>query len=374
MSSFCVVIFIVSSLYIHFPYCIHLCNYCDFYKKKSPASSDYKSYGLYLRKTFPILKGLLQEKGVPMGPLETLYLGGGTPSLWGPEGAGELARFFDEVGLELGPSCEFTMECNPDSTNQDTLLAWRDIGANRISLGLQTLNPQVLKSLDRAHGVEDSYRALELVSRHFKNFSIDFMLGLAFSDSSSRCLEKELQEVLNFHPTHASLYILKVGPSYVHWGHLPDDERTAQEYLFVSHYLTECGFSHYEVSNFARPGYSSQHNLAYWSCAPMMALGPSAAGLIPEHRLRYKWAPTGELRQEHLTEEQFHLERFYMRLRLPRAIPMGQYFEKPKHAHLKKVLKQWGHVAIEGDSFALTPQGLLGLDGFVGRLFAERLL
>ena len=172
----------LTSLYLHFPFCRHLCNYCDFYKKIGGTPSDFSSFGHYLEDSFNTHQKLMKENSYSWGPLHTLYLGGGTPSLWGWEGALFCEHFLKKHHLVL-QECEFTIEANPGGLTKKTLSSWMDAGVNRLSLGVQALRDDFLRILDRVHTLRETLNALELLSSSKVNFSVDFMLGLPFSQA-----------------------------------------------------------------------------------------------------------------------------------------------------------------------------------------------
>jgi oxygen-independent coproporphyrinogen-3 oxidase len=313
----------VSSLYLHIPFCRHLCNYCDFYKKRFDAPvTQIESFHQFLTDSMLRHEQLLQEYQVSWSPLETIYLGGGTPSLWGEAGAEYFANNIRPV-MKLAEACEFTMEIDPGTWNAEMIEAWRQLGLNRISIGTQTLNPHFLKIMDRSHNLEESFALLKYCQDHAWNFSLDFLLGLPYSREKKRDIEEELRELLKYQPKHISLYILNARSKYPHAQKLPDDEFIREEYLLVSELLRAEGFHHYEVSNFALPGFESQHNIKYWQSESVAALGPTGTGLFKlnsHEAIRYKWKVSqAQPEIEKLSESELELERTYLELRTSRG-------------------------------------------------------
>lgn len=364
----------IDSLYLHFPFCSHLCNYCDFYKKVSQnKAQDYQNYHEYLEKSFEIHQNLIEKNGYSWSPFKTLYVGGGTPSLWGVEGKKFLEKFFNERNLELGPDCEFTLEVNPGAWSEDSLAAWRDFGANRFSLGIQSLDEQMIKYLDRVHSIGDVYKTLEYFQENDLNFSVDFMLGLPYSNDYKRNVIDELTKAMSYGPSHFSVYILTVKENYAHYLKLPDEEWIEKEFLEVASFLKSRGFEHYEVSNFSLPGKQSFHNLNYWKSNTVAALGPSATGFLKEERVRYKWKPNSlEAEIEKLTEEEFRLERIYMALRSEEGIKSSDFPNE-----IIKVVKVWRSrnlVTEKNGVIKLTSKGYLLLDSLMNDLFTLKLL
>ena len=309
----------VSSLYLHVPFCRHLCNYCDFYKRKYDANStQIDDFHRSLEKGLERHEILMQEEGISWAPLETIYLGGGTPSLWGEKGA----AFFQNTILKekkLTSHAEFTMEVDPGTWTPELIEAWQNIGLNRISIGTQTLDPHFLKIMDRDHSLEESHSLLKFCHENKWSFSLDFLLGLPFSRTQKRDIKKELDELLHYSPQHISLYILNARSKYPHIQQMPDDEFIREEYLFVSDYLQQKGFHHYEVSNFALPGFESHHNKKYWRSESVAALGPTGTGYFAHSSnkaLRYKWKVSdAEVEKELLGSTEIDLEKTYLELR-----------------------------------------------------------
>jgi oxygen-independent coproporphyrinogen-3 oxidase len=362
---------LVSSLYLHVPFCRHLCNYCDFYKKSFDApGNQIEEFNQFLEKSFERHSDLMRSENVNWAPLETVYLGGGTPSLWGSEGA----RFYasSKLGkLTLASDLEFTMEIDPGTWNEQMLLDWQQLGMNRISIGTQTLNPNFLKIMDRSHTIKETKDLLTYCQDKSLNYSIDFLLGLPFSQKQNRDIEKELRELLSFAPKHISLYILNARSKYPHTSALPDDEFIRKEYLLVSEILRGEGFHHYEVSNFALPGFESRHNRKYWRSESVAALGPTGVGLFSqnsESAFRYKWKVSRpEVEVEILGVKEINLEQTYLSLRTSDGWRPSTV--SPKHVQL---FEQWVSLKYANwlsGVIKLTPLGYLMLDSLMDDLF-----
>ncbi len=366
----------IESLYLHFPFCKHLCNYCDFYKKVPvDRSLELNDFHRYLDASFVEHEKLIKESGYSWAPLKTLYIGGGTPSLWGIEGSKFLKNFLIKHNVELATDCEFTLEVNPGSWTEEILEEWEAVGVNRYSLGIQSLDKQVVKNLDRVHGIDEVYETLDFFHQKKVNFSVDFMLGLAFSKDEKRNVLSELEKVLKYGPSHFSVYILTVKDNYTHYNDLPSEEWIEKEYLDVAQFLSEKGYRHYEVSNFALPGLESKHNLSYWQSKTVAALGPSATGFLAEEKLRYKWkTKEAKLEKEYLTKEEFLLEKLYMALRAD-GIDLGERIEK--NSGWNDVSLKWineGLALVNKDAhLTLTSKGYLLLDSLMNDLFVKKL-
>ncbi|MCO4754827.1 MAG: coproporphyrinogen III oxidase family protein [Bacteriovoracaceae bacterium] len=371
-----------TSLYIHYPFCKKLCNYCDFYKKPLSLNQSYTE----LEEGFKVhLEDLneLREK-VNAGPFksfETIYLGGGTPSLWDVEGANFLDHFFSNNHIIKTDDCEFTMEVDPGAWTERGLNAWESIGVNRYSVGLQSLNEDFIKIMDRSHDLGESLKTLKYLKESNKNYSVDFMLGLPHSHEKKRDIEQELKRALDFNPTHLSVYILKTRKNYPHNDELPDDDFVRDEYLKVSEFLRKSGFDHYEVSNYSLPGKESRHNFKYWQAETVHALGPNATGFLRTEdgkaiRYQHRSSNTG-MSTEELDAEALKLEEVYLNLRTNRGIDLNRYFSR-KRAEILKITQKWkksGYVeSLNGLQLVLNSEGYLMIDSLMDDLFQKDLL
>lgn len=358
----------VSSLYLHVPFCRHLCNYCDFYKRsfENPTEQIGEFHQL-LRNEMIRHEKLMFDHQFHWGELDTIYLGGGTPSLWGEAGAEFFQKEILKGKMLLNP--EFTMEIDPGTWTPEMINAWERIGLNRISIGTQTLNPTFLKIMDRIHSLEETKELLSYCQQNDWNFSLDFLLGLPFSLEKKRDIQSELDELLAYKPKHISLYILNARSKYPHTQAMPDDEFIRQEYLLVSQYLQSKGFHHYEVSNFALPGYESKHNMKYWQGEAVAALGPTGTGYLPISKtdaIRYKWkVSSAEVEIEKLGQAELDLEETYLSLRtsLGWKPPTSQY-----HSIFQEWQKHQYGTFSEG-RMTLNSLGFLMLDSLMDDLF-----
>lgn len=285
-----------------------------------------------------------------------------------------MEKFFNQYGIVWDDDYEATMEVNPDSFDEKTIEAWKAIGINRFSLGVQSIDPRYSKVLDRAHSVDDALKAISFFKSRNENFSVDLMLGLPFSKEWDRNVIRELEELLKYRPNHFSVYILTVKGDYPHLKDLPSEEWIEREYLEVSELLKAKGYQHYEVSNFSLEGKRSNHNMQYWKNASVAALGPSATGFLNSGDLgvRYKWKPTQvEYIQEVLSPEQLALEQVYLGLRTSE----GHKTTDKDFLNLASqwVAKGWAHSSKEG-LVKLTSQGYLILDSLMDELFRENVI
>lgn len=366
------------SLYVHVPYCLHLCSYCDFYKKKLSTqtverSGQWDQFEGFLKKNIENLKSLPQfPKNLQ---LQTLYFGGGTPSLWGERGANFWSDFCRQEGFDLSQCREWTLEVDPVSWSPEGLLAWKALGVTRFSVGLQSLHEPTFQLLDRGYPLERCFELLTFLQQKQWSFSVDFLLGIQFPEHP-RPMVEELNKALSFGPNHVSLYGLLPPASYPHHQRLLDQDLAAEEYQLVHETLLANGFHHYEVSNFARPGFESQHNLKYWSLSEMLALGPSATGLLKgegdQRFLRFRCAPSGKRDDEWLDEMMYRHEYVYLTLRkstpwsIQDLFPWGLNLEQSEQ--VKNLLEQWveaGFIEPKEEQFSMTMKGWLILDELV---------
>lgn len=381
----------INSLYIHFPYCTATCNYCDFFKMKKTNffEEDLKKFHIYLQKSFEQINHELISRNSSIGHLETIFIGGGSPSLWGDLGPKFLKDFFNKNNLKFNndSTFEFTIEVSPHSFTEENYHVWKDIGVNRFSIGVQSFNDVYLKKIGRIHSTNDVKKILEFLQKDSANYSVDLMIGLPSSDE--RDIAKELRELLKFSPSHLSVYILTPKDDYPLLNELPSDDFIANEFLLVSKMLREQGYTHYEISNFAKENMESKHNLAYWKSRSVLALGPSATGVLfsSSHNFlwRYKW---NELlsdfaysdfsyEEEKIDGESFFLEKFFMRLRTNLGITIEDYFQDDSIEKLKKLLNELKNEnlieVLPNNQFRLSINGYLLMDSIIDRIFQQKI-
>ena len=262
-------------IYIHVPFCRSKCQYCDFY---SVTDDDYDLHDAYRR---AICEHVKEAGGQAPGyVVDTVYFGGGTPSFFGAEGMAAILNAVRKYFL-VAPDAEITFEANPDSVDKHLLQRLRSEGFNRVSLGIQCDNDEILAAIGRPHTYQQAVEAVELIrSKGFRNLSVDLMYGLP--GQSLEDWQGTLEHVLQLKPEHISCYGLSIEegtPLYAMQDQyvLADDDTQADMYLEAIRILQEHGYRQYEISNFCRKTNVSRHNLKYWQGGEYLGFGPDAA-------------------------------------------------------------------------------------------------
>ncbi|MBD8614388.1 radical SAM family heme chaperone HemW [Pseudomonas putida] len=275
------------ALYIHIPWCVRKCPYCDF---NSHAASPVLPEEEYVD---ALLADLDQDLPAVYGrPLSSIFFGGGTPSLFSAAALGRLLAGVEQR-IAFAPDIEITLEANPGTFEQDKFVAYRKLGINRLSIGIQSFQPQKLEALGRIHTGDEALRAAEMARRAgFDNFNLDLMHGLP--DQSLEEALDDLRQAIALAPTHLSWYQLTLEPNTVFWNQppvLPEDDILWDIQEAGQALLAEHGFSQYEVSAYARPGKAARHNLNYWSFGDFIGIGAGAHGKLshPDGRIVRTW-------------------------------------------------------------------------------------
>ncbi len=265
----------MKSAYIHIPFCDNICSYCDFCKIKynKEWTAEYLNSLENEIKTF--YKG---EK------IRTLYIGGGTPSMLSVD---ELNRLFEIVNLlNLSALEEFTIECNIESLTNEKLILFKKNNVNRLSIGIQTFNEKYLKMLNRSHAKEEVFEKINMAKMiGFENINVDLMYALPSSSLSE--LAVDLDNFLKLNVTHISCYSLMIEPHtkfYINKIKPIDEDLDYEMYKYIEKRLTNRDYIHYEISNYAKAGYESKHNLVYWNNDYYYGFGLSASGYLENYR------------------------------------------------------------------------------------------
>ena len=366
------------NVYLHFPFCEAKCHYCDFFSLAENKTSSDQRQAIYLG-----IAHELQSQADHLSPkLNTVFIGGGTPSLV-PLAA--LTKVLDLLIPRFTLSTEVTIEANPSSISREKADLWQRLGVNRVSMGVQALNDQRLSWLGRVHNVQEIYDALEQLSiSGMPRINIDYILGVP--DQSIETIEIELTDILRRFPNiqHVSAYLLTLkegNPKYM----LLSDEETQLAHLHTARkILAEHGFEHYEISNFARPGGRSLHNENYWLGGGYLGIGPSAHSFWPLKNSRTKninqlekyieltarGAPPQEW-TETLTTEQKRVEYLMLRLRRREGVSLEDYqalfgedLTKTKGHQIDTAVQQ-GLCQIDNRNLQLTAQGMFLSDEII---------
>lgn len=272
------------ALYIHIPFCTNKCHYCDF--------TSYVLKGQPVDQYLDALEQEMQRTVAEWPPVEidTVFVGGGTPTVLTPP---QMERFLKAVRtyFPLAPDVEFTMEANPGTTDIDKLTAMKEGGVNRISFGVQSFDNGLLERIGRIHSVDDVYRSIENARKvGFTNLSIDLMFGLP--GQTVELLRDSVNKAMELGLPHYSIYSLKVEENTLFHKlyernelPLPPEEEEFNMFILLMDMLKQNGYGHYEISNFAEPGYESRHNSTYWRNEPYYGLGAGAHGYV--NRMRH---------------------------------------------------------------------------------------
>lgn len=269
-----------AGLYIHVPFCHSKCAYCDFYSL--PAIDKFgERYVKALETEWNLRRDEVQG-------FSTIYFGGGTPSILSSEAVGKIARWLPDIGLKG----EFTVEFNPEDvvtrkSGISTAELWKNIGANRVSMGVQSFNDEELRAVGRRHTSRQAIDAYYMLAETFGSdaVSIDLILGLP--GQTMETLQESLSTAISLKPGHISIYILSYEPGTRLWAlrsvgkvKETDSDIIAQMYLYAHQVASQAGYEHYEISNFALPGRRARHNAAYWAGSPYLGLGPGAHSFL----------------------------------------------------------------------------------------------
>ncbi len=374
-------------IYIHIPFCRSKCQYCDFY---SVTTKDDRFLDGYLDAVCAHIK----EAGAlaPGYTVDTVYFGGGTPSFFGADG---MATILTAVrrNFDVSNNAEITFEANPDSVSPKLLRKLRSEGFNRVSLGIQCDNDEILDKIGRPHNYEQAVIAVKQIRRAgFRNLSLDLMYGLPGQTVQS--WEKTLQNVLKLEPEHISCYGLKVEEGtpmhrYQEFMNLPDDEMQADMYLRAVEILRSKGFRQYEISNFCRRNNESKHNLKYWTGGEYLGFGPDASSDFAGKRFKMIRDLRGYIEGvlgggqvidevQEIPQRERAGEYLMMRLRTNLGI-QAQEYEKQyllPFAPLEKVLTKCGErghaVKLEDGHWRLTPEGFLLSNSIISDLLVAQ--
>jgi len=372
----------MSNLYFHFPFCKQACHYCNFHFSTAIKSKDLIWDAM--------IKELQLRSDEVKSPLESIYFGGGSPSLISPEKIDSLLKKIKNQFSVLN-TVEITLEVNPDDVTKNYLIELKQAGINRLSLGTQSFFDEDLKLMNRAHNSDQAIEALENVTNQFQNFSIDLIYGMPNSNITS--WEKNIQRALKFNPPHISAYALTVEKKTVLYDQIKNkkielisDEEVKEQYDLLVLKMNTLGFVNYEFSNFGRPGFFSINNQNYWNGKSYIGIGPSAHSYdgdvlrswnISNNQLYVKSISSGELNfeKEKLSSKDLYNEYIMTGLRKIEGLslsyvkikfgkPYAEYLEAQVDKNLKSRNFYW-----DGDYLKISQKAKFLTDGLAADLF-----
>ncbi len=268
-------------LYVHIPFCKKKCNYCDFC---SYPNLENKIRDAYISRLTKEILGYKREEKIPV---DTVFFGGGTPSLLTPF---EFFKICDAIGevFEISENAEFTVEVNPKTVSAEKLSAYVSRGVNRVSIGIQSIHENELKMLGRIHDFDEFVEAYDTVlSSGINNVSVDIMYGIP--EQTKESFKETINKILSLNPNHVSVYGLILEENTQFWKNkdnlsFPSEDDECDMYYLAADLFRKAGYSHYEISNYAKPGCESRHNMKYWKTADFIGVGVSAYSFFERRR------------------------------------------------------------------------------------------
>lgn len=374
----------MAGIYFHIPFCRRICAYCDFYK-----NADLR---LLERTLEAMLREVMARRDYLRGEaVRTIYFGGGTPSLVSAEWIGRAIEKC-RATFDCSPLEEVTLEANPDDLSEEYLAALRAVGVNRLSIGIQSFDDEVLRVMNRRHDAEAAVRAVEMArTAGFDNITIDLIYGLPFGPKDA--LIRSLERAVALGVEHISAYHLTIEPN-TRFGRMAArgeltpvaDEESERQYNQVHTTLTQAGYDHYEISNFARDARRSLHNSSYWQSQPYLGIGPAAHSFDGEHRT---WAVAsvaeylegvdcGECYEsELLTAADRYNETIMTSLRCREGVDLGALEKNFGRARMEYFLGEAARFVESGvlvraeNRIAMCPERWLVSDWVIAELFAD---
>jgi oxygen-independent coproporphyrinogen-3 oxidase len=364
------------SLYIHIPWCVRKCPYCDF---NSHTASPVLPEAEYIDALLADLD--LDLSQVHGRELSSIFFGGGTPSLFSAEALGRLLKGVEQR-IRFASDIEITLEANPGTFEQAKFSAYRGLGINRLSIGIQSFQEAKLKALGRIHNGNEAIRAADMARQAgFDNFNMDLMHGLP--DQSPSDALGDLQQAIDLKPTHLSWYQLTLEPNTVFWNQpptLPEDDILWDIQEAGQQLLAQNGFAQYEVSAYAQPGRPARHNLNYWSFGDFIGIGAGAHGKLshPDGRIVRTWktrlpkdylnpAKPFKAGEKLLSVEELPFEFLMNALRLTNGVDAALFCERTglslnSLASARQQAEQRGLLQADPTRLVATPQGQLFLN------------
>jgi oxygen-independent coproporphyrinogen-3 oxidase len=365
----------MAGIYIHIPFCRQACHYCNFH---FATSLHYKN-----DLVTALLKEIVLQKDYPGNEIiETIYFGGGTPSLCTKAEIGNILAAIRSTHT-IAEDAEITLEANPDDITEEKLREWKEAGINRLSIGIQSFFEEDLQWMNRAHNAKQAVDSLQSAKEQFDNITIDLIYGTPRLTNEK--WKKNVETALSLNIPHLSCYALTVEPKTPldkmikqHKSDNIDPDKQSEQFLLLMQWMEDAGYEHYEISNFARPGWRSRHNSSYWQGANYLGLGPSAHSFNGKER---QWNISNNsvyiesiskgiipFEKEVLTVTQKKNEYIMTSLRTIGGLDTGiagkDLLEKSKR------FIDAGLMKLENDSLILTREGKLLADGIAAELFS----
>lgn len=359
------------ALYIHVPYCASRCNYCDFHTRAIKRGS--RELDRYTEHLVREIRRLSSEG--ELKDIQTVYFGGGTPTHIGARNLTQLLYALG-ISMHLTPEVECTVEANPESLESRLVADMWALGANRISIGVQSFDDGLLQALGRIHSADDARRAIDCAQTRFENVSIDLMCGLP--GQTMEHFSASLAEAASWGVKHVSVYPLTIekGTKFEREMRkerlqLPDDDLVADMMKLASERLQQAGMHRYEVANYAQPGFESRHNTAYWSGLPYLGIGESAVTMTQNAERRMRVQDGAVI--DDLTPAEMAAEDLMLAMRMSAGVSDAHYERAkgllPRIGETMRSLEQKGLVIHRADAWRPTERGwLLG-----NELYAELL-
>jgi oxygen-independent coproporphyrinogen-3 oxidase len=371
----------LAGIYIHIPFCRQACHYCNFHFS---TSLRYKN-----ELVAALLKEVeLQQEYLAGETIETVYFGGGTPSLCSIDEIGSILQKI-QFSFDVSQDAEITLEANPDDITQDKLKRWQETGINRLSIGIQSFFDEDLRWMNRAHSSQQAVDSLQLAAASFDNITIDLIYGTP--GLTNEKWKQNVDKAIALDIPHLSCYALTVEPKTPlaklirqHKSADINPDKQSEQFILLMQWLGEAGYEHYEISNFAKPGFRSRHNSSYWQGKKYIGLGPSAHSFDGNSRW---WNIANNnsyidsinkgiipFEKEELTSTQKLNEYIMISLRTSEGLNLSRV-DKAASLELRASSKRYienGFMKMENDFLKLTNEGKLLADGIAANLFATQ--
>ena len=370
----------MAGIYIHIPFCKQACSYCNFH------------FATSLRRKNELVAALLSEMSLRKDYLaeelvETIYFGGGTPSLLP---SNDYAAFIEKIysTFQVSPNAEITLETNPDDISRDRLEDWKETGINRLSIGIQYFFEEDLKWMNRAHNDNQAMNSLQSAAKKFNNITVDLIYGTPLLTNEK--WKKNVDKAINADVVHLSCYALTVEPKTPLHRLIKekksadiDPDKQSEQFLLLMQWMEEAGYEHYEISNFAKPGFRSRHNSSYWKGEKYLGIGPSAHsfdGLSRQWNISNNNTYINSVKKEIIPHEREILtatqqlnEYIMTSLRTREGLNLNSVEDRVDR-ELRTVSRKFierGLMTEESDHLKLTREGKLLADGIAADLFFE---